>query len=164
MEISIDHPEALQTETINSAERLCLDFFDDVWARGNTDRLSHYLAPDFSFNPPPGFPSDINGYAALVEAIHHGLPDLFADIEELVVQDDCVAAKWVVEGTHKNELMGIPATGNRIHMEGLALDWVKDGRICKAFETNNQLEMLAQMGVTDLGQLADPKGPWWPED
>ncbi len=149
----IEHPEDLRTEAVNADEMLCRDFFDDVWARGNDDRVPDYLDDHFAWNAPPGYDDDRDGYARMVRDLHHAFPDLYADVEEVVAADGKVAAHWITRGHHQNEWMGIPATGNEVRMEGLVLDHVKDGRIVREFSLGNDMHMFSQLGVTDLSRF-----------
>ena len=41
-------------------------------------------------------------------------PDAELEVEVLVAEGDRVVTRWTGTGTHEGELMGIPATGNRV--------------------------------------------------
>lgn len=58
-----------------------------------------------------------------------GVPDLRATILEMIAEADKVAVAWSLEGTHQEELLGVPATGQPIRLRGLALYRLSAGRI-----------------------------------
>ncbi len=152
----IRHPERLVEEQAlqaKAAETLLLDCFDDLWARGNADAVGHYLSKDFTFVPPPGYEPTRAGYEKLVRDLHKAFPDLQGDIMDVVGRKDTVAAHWIMEGTHKGTWMGIPPTGKKIRMEGLALDRIRDGHIVNEYVVQDMMDFLGQLGVTDLSQF-----------
>lgn len=149
----IEHPEEFAAETTDPAKRLCLDFFDDVWARGNADRVDAYLARDFSFDAPPGYAGDRTGYGARVQEVHLAFPDLFADVQHIISEDSRVAMRWRMEGHQKGAYLGIAPTGSKVRMEGMSLLTVKDGRIASDHTFSDTLTTLRQMGVLDLRTL-----------
>jgi predicted ester cyclase len=40
----------------------------------------------------------------------------------------CVVS-WIISGTHKYEIMDIPATGKKISVEGITIHHIKNGKI-----------------------------------
>jgi hypothetical protein len=48
----------------------------------------------------------------------------------------------------------LPATGKKVRVTGLAIDYMKDGKFAKEIVIFNMLEMMMQMGFT----LAPPQG------
>lgn len=152
---SIDTHEPLP-ESTGDAERVCRDFFDEAWARGNTERLGHLLTDDFVHNAPPGYTADRDGYIQMVRDFHHGIPDMSAELVDIVAQGDKVASRWIAEGHQNNELLGIPPTGKKIRVEGLTIAKVRDGRVSEEFTVQDMAAALLQLGVTDLSVLAPP--------
>ncbi len=152
----IEHPEDLRTEVANRDEMCCRDFFDDVWARGNDERVTDYLDDHFVWNSPPGYDNNRDGYAKMVRDVHHAFPDLYADVDEVVAGDGKVAARWIMEGHHQNEWMGIKPSGKAIRMEGLIMDHMKDGRIVKELSLSSDMQSFAQGGTTARNE---PHGP-----
>ena len=49
--------------------------------------------------------------------VHLGFPDQTLTIEDLIADEDRVAARLTAVGTHLGEFRGIPATGRRITTE-----------------------------------------------
>ena len=41
-------------------------------------------------------------------------PDLHFEIEQLIAEGDLVAARYMVQGTHRGEFLGIPGSGRRV--------------------------------------------------
>ena len=61
--------------------------------------------------------------------------------------DDKIASRITLQGTHKGELAGIPATGKQIKVAGLSIDRLEDGKFVETFAISDVLGMLRQLGV-----------------
>jgi predicted ester cyclase len=53
----------------------------------------------------------------LVGGFIEALPDLTASEQDIVAEGDTVAVRYIVEATHKGDLLGIPATGRRVRWD-----------------------------------------------
>jgi predicted ester cyclase len=53
----------------------------------------------------------------------------------------------MVRGTHQNEMMGIPATGNEIAIGAINIVRVDEGKIAEHWVNSDSLGMLVQLGV-----------------
>jgi predicted ester cyclase len=49
-------------------------------------------------------------------------PDLCVTVEDVMAEDDRVAARVVMRGTHRGEFRGIAPTGKRVEIRAIALD------------------------------------------
>ena len=56
-------------------------------------------------------------------------PDIHFAIEQEVAAGDKVVSHWRCRGTHRAELMGIPATGKTIDVEGISILHLDHGKI-----------------------------------
>ncbi|MEO1626568.1 MAG: ester cyclase [Bacteroidota bacterium] len=72
-------------------------------------------------------------------------PDLSASIDEIVVEGDLVAARITWTGTHRGELFGIPASGEKISWTGA--DWwrIKEGKFVEHWDVVDWSQVLNQI-------------------
>ena len=61
------------------------------------------------------------GFAQYVDSVHGALDGYRCTIRDLVAEDDQVFARMLFAGVHAGELMGFPATGERVQWDGCAL-------------------------------------------
>jgi steroid delta-isomerase-like uncharacterized protein len=87
-----------------------------------------------------------------------GLKAAFPDIQiahlETLTSGASVAIRWTADGTHQGDYFGVPPTGKRIHVEGIDLFHVQDGKIAEAWIENDNLSVLQQMGAVPEAQPA----------
>ena len=74
-------------------------------------------------------------------------PDLRIIPEDLIAEGDKVSMRYSWRGTHKAELMGIPATGKQVTASGISILRVADGKIAEQWDSFDTLGMLQQLGV-----------------
>ena len=80
-------------------------------------------------------------------AFFAALPDLSATMEDFVTSGDRVVGRFVYRGTHTGELMGIPASGNKVEMRSIDIWRVEDGMFVEHWDELNLMEMFQQMGA-----------------
>lgn len=112
------------------------------------DQLDRFVHEDFvEENPPPGQGPGRDGLRDFLRAFETAFPDLTWTVQNLIAQDDTVAAWSVWEGTHSGEFMGIPATGRRVSVEAWTFDRFRDGRMASSRIIMDQFGLLQQLGV-----------------
>jgi steroid delta-isomerase-like uncharacterized protein len=76
-------------------------------------------------------------------------PDLRLERQELVIDGDRHADRWVLTGTHDGELMGIPPTGRPVRVEGATFTRMNDeGLVAEDHHLVDLARLLDQLGVT----------------
>ena len=74
-------------------------------------------------------------------------PDLKEDLQDIIASGDTVATRWVVTGSQQQELMGIPASGQTIRVEGMNFYRLKDGRVTDIWTQFDGVAMMQQLGA-----------------
>lgn len=137
--------------TTNDNKQLVREYFraflqrDEAWWRA-------HVAPSFVRHD-PGLPFEVRGpegVRQLADALLPGIPDMELPIEDLVAEGEKVLARLRVKGTHRGELMGLPATGKRIDIAVLDLFQIRDGVLIEHWALLDNLGMLRQLGVTSI--------------
>jgi steroid delta-isomerase-like uncharacterized protein len=109
------------------------------------------LAPEFELRSPI-LPKPIVGIEAFKEFITNTaatFTDFQCTIEEVAVKGDDIWCRFTISGINTGPLPGgIPATGNKFHVAGLAITRVVDGKVVKDETFWNVLDMMQQLGFT----------------
>ena len=69
------------------------------------------------------------GYIDRVKAVWTAFPDYRWELQELVVEEDTIAARLIGQGTHTGPFSGIAPTGRRITTQELVIYRFADGKI-----------------------------------
>ena len=74
-------------------------------------------------------------------------PDIEATLYEVVAQDDIVAVRYTLRGTHQAPFAGIPATGTQATLAGMGMFRLVDGRIVEGWGCADFFGFLQQLGA-----------------
>ena len=74
-------------------------------------------------------------------------PDIKEDMQEIIASGDIVATRWVLTGSLQQDYMGIPASGQKIKVEGMNFYRLKDGRVTDIW-TQFDGALMQQLGAT----------------
>jgi steroid delta-isomerase-like uncharacterized protein len=142
-----DERASSKDATTNSNERVMRRFVDEVINRGDVSSLEAIVHPDYVFRSPGEELHGPEGLAALLAGYRGAFPDLNMAIDELLVANDSTVLSFTLTGTHRGEMLGIPATGRRINVQGMVRSRFRDGKIAEEWEILDQLSLFEQIGV-----------------
>jgi steroid delta-isomerase-like uncharacterized protein len=98
----------------------------------------------------PGRPEPMRGpagYLAIIEMMRGGFPDIQWTLEEMVAEDDKVAARFTMRGTHQGTFMGVPPSGKEITVQAMNIYHLSDGKFVKEHGQPDMLGLLQQIGA-----------------
>lgn len=133
-----------------SNELIVRHFIDAVINDKQLDAIDELIHPDYVFRTPG---EELHGREALKElfsSYHTALPDMHVHIDESISANDQVVLLLTLTGTHENEMMGIPATGNQINVNGMIRSRLDNGQIIEEWELLDQLTMFQQLGIVSI--------------
>jgi steroid delta-isomerase-like uncharacterized protein len=117
--------------------------------RGEIAVADETFAPDcvihITGSPDPNL--SVEGFKQMVAGLLAAFPDLHFTIEDQLVSGDKVSTRWTAEGTNTGAFGEVPATGRRVHVDGLILDRVANGRVVERWEQWDQMAMMRQLGL-----------------
>ena len=123
-------------------------FYDEIFRRRHVDAIDELLTDDFvEHTPAPGQATDRQGAKDFITQMLQAFPDLDFTIENQIAEGDTVAAVAKVTGTHRNEFLGVPATGRRISVQFMDTSRVREGRFYDHWGLVDVAELMAQLGV-----------------
>lgn len=83
---------------------------------------------------------------ALIRDFYSAFPDYTHTIEEIVAENDLVAAKFSYNATHQGEFEGIPPTGYQVRYEGAQIIVIVDNKISECWALEDHLGLMMQLG------------------
>jgi steroid delta-isomerase-like uncharacterized protein len=135
----------MSTEQLKSTVRR---FIDQGFNRQDMAEVERYFSPQLVDHAlPPGMPGGLEGRKLLAQAFFAAFPDIHVHIDDLLAENDRTVLRWSAHGTHKGELMGIPATGKQVTITGIAVDRFENGQSVEHWEIFDQMGLMQQMGV-----------------
>jgi len=110
--------------------------------------LDEFVAEDVVVHNPqlPGVTPDREGIKQAAEMFRQATPGRH-EIPLQVAEGDLVVSLIVARGVHAGELLGIPATGNDVETEGIAIHRIDDGKIAEYWAVTDTARVLQQVGA-----------------
>ncbi len=75
-------------------------------------------------------------------------PDIHFTVEDQIAETDKVVTRWTARGTHRGQLMGIPATNRSVTWAGITIHRIADGRVAESWVSSDALGLMQQLGVS----------------
>jgi steroid delta-isomerase-like uncharacterized protein len=123
-------------------------YVETIFNQRQVDRADELVAPDYVDHAAlPGQAPGLEGAKGKWAMYLAGIPDLRVSIEELVAEGDKVAVRRSYAGTHRGELLGIPATGKQVRIGGISIFRLADGKVAEQWEQLDRLALMQQLGV-----------------
>lgn len=129
---------------------VCRRAVDEIWGEGDLDLADELYTSDALSHDPnqtevrPG-PA---GVRALVHTWRAIFPDLAMHVDTVVEGAGHVMLRWSAAGTHEGDQLGVPPTHRRVHVTGLLLCRMEQGRIAETWAEWDAAGMLRQIGAT----------------
>ena len=117
---------------------------DQGWNKGNMDALDELIADDYG-NQSTGETRE--DWKQRVHTVRAAFPDWQMTVEEMLGEGDKVVTRFRAQGTHLGPFRGIPATGKKIEVTGIAIDRVVDGKRVESWVQWDMLGLLEQLGA-----------------
>ena len=113
----------------------------ELW-QGNLAILDELTAPGF-YDGIAGASSGIEQTKRDVAAVLAAFPDLQLTGQDLIAEDDKVAAHYVLRGTHQNQSLGIPPTGRQVVFSTVVIFRMSGGKIVEQWGLDDLRQQLA---------------------
>ncbi len=145
---------------IERSKEAARTFFDQVWSRGQVDRVGDFLADDFiSHNTLKVSITSPADYAAGVVAYRLSFPDLVSTVHDVLAEGDRVAVRGTDRGTHRGPFMGREPTGRTVEIGWIEIFRMEDGKAAEGWVEADFGDLLAQLDADISNPPGDPAAP-----
>lgn len=121
--------------------------FEDAFAANDQAAIDELCSPDLvDHNPLPDQQPGLAGFKDAAAFYQTTFPQDGFELHQVIAEDDLVVTHWTVTATHKEEFLGVPATGKKVTAEGMNIYRLADGRVTDVWTQFDGLGVLAQIG------------------
>jgi predicted ester cyclase len=122
--------------------------YDTFWTTGDETLERSALAANFIDRTlPPGRAQGVEGPLAASKRVHAAIPDVHAEVEQMIVSGDRVTAHLRFTGHFTGQFNGIQGKGQPIDFIATDIYRIADGRIAENWHLEDNLTLLQQLGV-----------------
>lgn len=126
---------------------------EKVFNQRHLNAVDELFADDYVLHD-PNAPDEIrgrDGFKGYVSTFHQAFPDLEVEQLDQLVDDDRVATRFVIRGTHEGELFGVPPTGAKVTVDGTIISRIEGDRIAEEWTVVDVLGLLQQLDAVRIG-------------
>src|ERR1041384_7007531 len=123
-------------------------FFDEMCNERKLNIADELFSVDHVYHDPqtPTGPGP-DGMRQVIAAYQTSFPNAYWQVHETIVAGNDVITRWTGKGTQDEPLMGIPATGRSVNVDGIWIHRVAGNQIVESWNVWDTLGMLQQLGV-----------------
>jgi len=140
--------EMTAQNNLEENKRIVRAFIEAAFNQHQAGRAADYLTSDVKWHG--GTLGTVDGrenFVGLIGAIVSALPDLRNVEQDIIAERDIVSVRAVVEGTHKGDLLGIPASGRHVKWDAVDVYRVADGKIAEEWAADDLLAFVYGVGA-----------------
>jgi steroid delta-isomerase-like uncharacterized protein len=129
-------------------KRIVRAFIDAAFNQHRADKAAEYMTADIKWHGGTlGTVEGRDNFAGLIGAIVAALPDLRNIEQDIIAERDIVSVRAVVQGTHKGDLLGIPASGRQVRWDAVDVYRVANGKIAEEWAADDLLAFVYGVGA-----------------
>jgi len=118
------------------------------WDSGDEAQARAALAPGFTDRTlPPGRAQGLEGPLAASKFVRAAVPDMHAEISQLIVSGDRVVVHLRFSGHFSGQFKGVQGKGQEVNFIATDIYRITDGRIADNWHIEDNLTFLQQLGV-----------------
>jgi steroid delta-isomerase-like uncharacterized protein len=136
-------------------KKLLRRFYEEVCNQQRFELLDQLLAENYEHHNPSLPPEMQHGRAAfgqILRMFYGAFPDLQGTVETLIGEGDKVVARIRFRGTHRGELMGVPASGNPVDFSVIEIYRIANGQMVEGWAALDVLGVMQQIGAMPAPQ------------
>jgi steroid delta-isomerase-like uncharacterized protein len=128
-------------------KQITRQFFDDAYNQGNLEGIDNLVTPSFVYHARGEDVQGLENFKKWIASDRAAFPDMRFTIVDSIAEYNKVASTFVVEGTHKKEFRGIPATHKKFETVGITVFHFDGNKIKEAWIVVDGLSAALQIGV-----------------
>ncbi len=123
-------------------------YYEQLMNKHNLAIIDSMVSPDYtSDQAEPGYTPSRDGYKKIMGEFFKSFPDLNEKVNFMVADSNTVVVQYTLMGTNTAPMMGMPATGKKINIGGVDIVLIKNHKIVKQWDYDEEMKMMTQLGM-----------------
>jgi steroid delta-isomerase-like uncharacterized protein len=118
-----------------------------LYSTGDLSIADEILAPDFVDHTHPDHAPGPQAVKDEVAGFRAAFSDAYVTVEQMIAEDDIVAFRFTMHGTHQNPYFVFPPTGKQVVLTGMDFIRIVDGKMVELWSSQDTLTWAQQLGV-----------------
>lgn len=135
--------------SLKKNKQLILQFYEEVWGEGNLAFAKEVFDENYvRHDLRPGNPiAGAAGQMQIAGDFRKAFPDLEIEIDLVFGDDEYIAARWTMTGTHSAVWGDVEATNKKVTFSGVNIFRFANGKVVEIWNHRDDLGLMQQLGV-----------------
>ena len=136
-------------------KQVVLQFYEEVWGEGNLEFAKEVFNENYvRHDPRPGNPvAGAAGQMQIAGDFRNTFPDLQIHIDLVFGDEEYIAARWTITGTHAGRWGDIQPTNKKVSFSGVNLFRFENGKVAEIWNHRDDLGLMQQLDVQSTTSL-----------
>lgn len=143
--------DVTENTTVDSVEtniKMYTRVWDDIMNKGQLDKFNDSnFTKDVVFHASPNDIVGIDSARAYYANFSTGFSNISFNIKDVFGSENKIVKHWNFKGTHTGDFFGIPATNNKVNIDGVTLVTMENGKIAEERDFMDNLDFMQQLGI-----------------
>ena len=134
-------------------KQLILQFYEEVWGEGDLEFAKEVFSENYvRHDVRPGNPAaGPLGQMQIAGDFRSAFPDLQIHIDLVFGDEEYIAARWTITGTHTGQWGNIQPTNKKASFSGVNLFRFENGKVAEIWNHRDDLGLMQQLGIDVYG-------------
>ena len=120
-------------------------WFEEVWNKGRRDAIAEMLAPDGVLHEGKTDSIGPESFYEFFDRLNGPFSEFRVEVHDTIAEGDRVCLRWSCTCKHTGDALGIPATQKTVHVTGMSIIRIADGRMVEGWQNWDMLGMMEQI-------------------
>jgi steroid delta-isomerase-like uncharacterized protein len=120
-------------------------WFDEVWNQGRREAIAEMLPADAVLHEGNDDCIGPEGFYPFFDRLMAAFSGFHVIIHDTIAEGDRVCVRWTCQCKHTGDALGIPATQKTVHVTGISIIRIAQGRMAEGWQNWDMLGMLEQI-------------------
>ncbi len=120
-------------ETFNNSQKREISYFDFY----DDSLITH------------GFPSNLSndkeGFNQFIHFLWKAFPDIRITFEDVIIEENKVAGRYKLKGTHKGEFLGLQPSNKQFNVDGTTIFYFQNAKIVERWNLVDMVALMEQL-------------------
>ena len=96
---------------------------------------------------PPNQPANKEGFRQFIYLLWKAFPDITITFEDIIIEGNKVACRYILSGTHKGEFADLRPTDKQFVVKGMTIFSFRDAKVIERWNVVDMKSLMEQLGT-----------------
>ena len=120
-------------------------WFEEVWNKGRREAISEMLPADGVLHEGKDDCVGPEGFYPVYDRLRAAFSEFRVTVHDTIAEGDRACVRWTCICKHTGDGLGMPATGKTVHVTGMSIIRIADGRMAEVWQNWDMLGLMEQI-------------------